>query len=327
MEKSSFSVSVVVPCYNEAENIPLIVAELQKYMETYNYEIILVDDGSADRSRDVYEHLNRQYHEVNYIRFSRNFGHQAALQAGINNARGDAIITIDADLQQPPIIIPQMIDRWLRGAEIVEAIPIYTDSIGGFKKYTSYFYYWVLNKLSDYPVIKKSNDYRLIDRKVAEVLRQLPENHLYLRGLYSWMGFAKDFVEYDHLKRINGETHYPLGKMMKLALNGITSLSVRPLRLALVMGLVVSFSAFVIILWALYLAFYTDKTIPGWTSTIVSTVFLAGWQLIVLGIIGEYLGKLFIENKRRPNYIIQAKRMKKELNKKISKKADVLLEE
>lgn len=310
MMKSDFFISVVVPCYNEEGNITLMVEELQKSLKPYRYEILLVDDGSSDSSPEIYEQLAGKYTGVNYIRFARNFGHQAALQAGITHARGDAVITIDADLQQPPSLIPQLINKWQQGAMIVEAMPIYTDSIGWFKKYSSYMYYKVLNKLSDYPVVKSANDYRLIDKKVAEVIRQLPENHLYLRGLYAWMGFEKAFVEYDHLKRINGETHYPLPKMIKLAINGITSMSVKPLRLALVMGLIVSFISFVIMAWALYLAIYTNKTVPGWTSNIVSTVFLSGIQLIVLGIIGEYLGKLFLENKRRPNYIIEEMSLK-----------------
>ncbi len=310
MGKSDFTVSVIVPCYNEAENIPLIVRELQKVLTPYVYEIVLVDDGSTDDSRVIYEQLACRYPEINYICFTRNFGHQAALQAGICHANGDVIITIDADLQQPPSIIPRMIDRWLGGSEIVEAIPIYANSVSWFKKHSSYLFYKLLDHLSDYRVVKSSNDYRLIDKKVAEVIRKLPENHLYLRGLYSWMGFGKAFEEYEHLKRINGKTHYPLHKMVRLALNGITSVSIKPLRLALVLGLFVSLIAFIIVIWALYLAFFTDKAIPGWTSTIVSTVFLAGMQLIVLGIMGEYLGKLFMENKRRPNYIILDKSMK-----------------
>lgn len=310
MKQNKFMISVVVPCYNESENIPLIVGELQKHLAKFVYEIILVDDGSSDNSDKIYKPLALQYRELNFVRFSRNFGHQAALQAGIANARGDAIITIDADLQQPPAIIPQLVEKWQDGFKIVEAMPVYTNSIGPFKKYTSYMYYWLLNKMSEFPVVKGANDYRLIDKQVAEAIRHLPENHLYLRGLYSWTGFKKGFVSYAHLKRQYGTTHYPLHKMVKLALNGITSLSIKPLRLALVVGLIVSFVAFIIMGWALYLEVFTEKTVPGWTSTIISTVFLAGVQLIVLGIIGEYLGKLFMENKRRPNYIVEEKSLK-----------------
>lgn len=310
MKQDKFMISVIVPCYNEARNIPLIVDELQKHLSIFVYEIILVDDGSTDGSEDIYKPLSLMYNELNFIRFSRNFGHQAALQAGIVHAKGDAIITIDADLQQPPALIPLLIEKWQQGFKIVEAMPIYTNSIGPFKKYSSYLYYWILNKMSEYPVVKGANDYRLIDNQVADTIRNLPENHLYLRGLYSWTGFNKGFVNYTHLKRQYGTTHYPLHKMVKLALNGITSLSIKPLRLALVMGVIVSLVAFVIMIWALYLEFFTEKTVQGWTSTIISTVFLAGVQLIVLGIIGEYLGKLFIENKRRPNYIVEEKSLK-----------------
>ncbi len=325
MKKSKFFVSVVVPCYNEAANIPLMVSELQKHLGTYSYEIILVDDGSSDPLQEVYEKLANKYDELRFIRFTRNFGHQAALQAGICHARGNAIITIDADLQQPPSLIPELIGKWGQGYMVVEAVPIYRESIGLFKKYSSYLYYWILNKISEYPVVKSANDYRLIDQKVANIIRQLPENHLYLRGLYAWMGFKKGFVKYHHLKRLHGKTHYPLHKMIKLALNGITSLSIKPLRLALFTGIFVSLIAFVIMGWALYLEYFTEKTIQGWTSTIISTVFLAGVQLIVLGIIGEYLGKLFMENKRRPNYIIAAKNIsKKEDLKKKEKEAEVV---
>jgi len=309
MKSNEFIISVIVPCYNEAQNIPIITVELQSLLINYHYEIIIIDDGSTDNSREIYEPLAEASPEIKFIRFVRNFGHQAALLAGINEAIGDAIITIDADLQQPPSIIPLLIDKWQEGFSIVEALPVYTDSIGPFKKYSSYIYYWLLNKISEYPIIKSANDYRLIDRKVADIIKQLRENHLYLRGIYSWMGYKKAFVEYGHLKRIHGKTHYPLHKMIKLAVNGITALSVKPLRLALIMGIIVSCLAFVIMGWALYLQFFTDKTLQGWTSTIISTVFLAGVQLIVLGIIGEYLGKMFIENKRRPNYIIEEKKV------------------
>ena len=310
MEAGNLTISVIVPCFNEEKNIPLMVEGLLLHLAPYTCEILLVDDGSTDNSGQVYRQLAKEHEQVSFICFSRNFGHQAALQAGIKHAGGDAIVTIDADLQQPPALLPQMIDKWLHGAMVVEAMPVYTDSIGWFKKYSSFLYYKLLNKLSGYPVVGSANDYRLIDKKVADVIRQLPENHLYLRGLYSWMGFEKAFVKYGHLKRINGKTGYPLHKMLKLAINGITSMSIKPLRLALVMGLVVSFIAFIVMGWALYLGFFTDKTVHGWTSTIISTVFLAGIQLIVLGIIGEYLGKLFMENKRRPNYIISDKSVK-----------------
>lgn len=311
MLATNFIVTIVVPCFNEAENIPLIVLELKKHLKNYNYEIILVDDGSTDHSKVIYKALAESYSELNFICFSRNFGHQAALLAGINEAKGDVIITIDADLQQPPKVIPKLIKKWQEGFWIVEAIPIHTNSISSFKKYSSYIYYWLLNWLSEYPIVKSANDFRLIDREVAEVIKQLCENHLYLRGLYAWMGFKKGFVEYDHLKRKHGKTHYPFFKMIRLAINGITALSTKPLRIALLMGLIVSFFAFVIMCWALYLQFFTDKTLQGWASTIISTVFLAGVQLIVLGIIGEYLGKLFMENKRRPNYIIKSQNISK----------------
>lgn len=311
MKKFNYVISVVVPCFNEEKNIPLLVSELQEVLKEYTYEIILVDDGSTDQSRQIYEQLSFDQRTLHFIRFSRNFGHQAALQAGITHANGDVIITIDADLQQPPSLIPEMIGKWLGGAEIVEAVPVHTDSISWFKKKSSYFYYYLLNKLSEFPVVKSANDFRLIDKKVADIVRNLPENHLYLRGLFSWMGFKHVYIQYAHLKRVNGESHYSLKKMVKLALCGITTMSIKPLRLALVIGIIISLTAFCVSLWVLYVFFFTDEAVPGWSSNIVSTLFLSGIQLLVTGIMGEYLGKLFIENKRRPNYIISKSNLEK----------------
>ena len=306
VNKDSFLLSVVIPCFNEAENIKPLIIELQKELFSYRHEIILVDDGSTDETKSTIHSISHNYKDIYYISFSRNFGQQAALMAGICYSRGDAVLTIDADLQQPPSLIPKMVDKWLAGALIVEAIPNYTNSIGWFKKYSSLFYYWMLGSISEAPVVKSANDFRLIDRKIANIIKQFKENHLYLRGLYSWIGFKKDFVQYKHLKRANGLTHYPMNKMIKLALNGVTSSSTKPLRLALLLGTVVSLIALLVLVWALYLSFFTEKTISGWTSTIVSIAFFAGIQLFVLGIIGEYLGKLFLENKRRPNFIINS---------------------
>ena len=309
--KQTCLISVVVPCYNESANILLLVSKVQEILKDYVYEIILVDDGSTDESFLIYEQLSLHHVTIKYICFSRNFGHQAALQAGIINAIGDAIITIDADLQQPPSLIPEMIIQWQKGAEIVEAIPIYTDSVSWFKRQSSYLFYYLLNKLTDYPVIKSANDFRLLDRKVANVIRGLPENHLYLRGLFSWMGFKHSYIKYDHLKRVNGDSQYSLNKMMKLALCGITSMSVKPLRLALIGGIIISITALCMTIWVFYVFFFTKQAVAGWASTLVSTLFLSGIQLFVTGIMGEYLGKLFIENKRRPNYIISKSNIEK----------------
>ena len=216
MKNSNYIVSVVVPCYNEAGNIPLITARLQEVLKQYHYEIILVDDGSNDETPGSCEKINLLNNNIHYIRFSRNFGQQAALLAGIKHAVGDAIITIDADLQQPPDLVPEMIERWLAGAEIVDTIPVHVDSVGWFKKHSSYLFYNVLVKLSNSPVVKSANDFRLIDRKVADILKTFPESHLYLREIFSWMGFRHDSIKYRHLKRVNGESQYPLSKLIRL---------------------------------------------------------------------------------------------------------------
>ena len=298
------SISIIVPCYNEKNNIPLILNELKKILSGYNIEIILVDDGSSDESFNIYNRLVLTESSIKYIRFSRNFGHQAALKAGIDFAQGDAIVSIDADLQQPPALIPDMIKKWEEGYDIVEAVRNDAHSLTWFKRISSKLYYNLLSRLSDYPVKNGISDFRLIDKKVAEIVKQLPENNLYLRGLFAWLGFRNAYINYNLQNRKNGTTKYSIHKMLHLASCGITSMSAKPLRFAMYMGLTVSGLAFIYAIYALYIAIFTEKAIAGWTSIIISVLFLSGIQLFVLGILGEYLGKLFMENKRRPTYIV-----------------------
>ena len=304
MKSSETMISVVVPCFNEAANIPLMVSALEEVLKPWKYEVVLVDDGSTDNSPEVYRQLGELNQRIKYLRFSRNFGHQAALKAGIDHSCGDAVVTIDADLQQPPALIPGMIEKWQQGADIVEGVRQTRDRALWFKQKTAGLFYRLLGALTDYPVVKGVSDFRLIDKKVAGIVQQMPENHLYLRGLFSWMGFEHAYIDYKLEERQNGNSRYPLAKMIGLASSGMTSMSVKPLRVAMITGIGVSLVAFLYALYVIFVSFYDNQTVPGWTSTIISVLFMAGIQLIVLGIMGEYLGKMFMENKRRPVYLV-----------------------
>ncbi|MBW6480115.1 MAG: glycosyltransferase family 2 protein [Bacteroidales bacterium] len=311
MRNKLYTISVVVPCYNEALNIPYLLAKLNECLTGISHEIILVDDGSTDSSAEVLSEIALKTDNLFYLGFSRNFGHQPALKAGIDHAQGDAVITIDADLQQPPELILKMIKEWEKGADIVECMRIDNKNAKWVKRITANSFYRILGWLADVPVSKGVSDFRLIDRSVADNLRTITEQPLYLRGIISWMGYPKATIEYLPARRFSGKTKYTPGKMFTLAASGITSLSIKPLRAALLAGACISALAFAYGLYALYIALFTLKTVTGWTSTIISVLLLSGIQLLVLGIMGEYIGKMFLENKRRPPYIIHYTNIKK----------------
>jgi len=296
-------ISVVVPCYNEAENIPSLLMRLQKVLKEKNYELVLVDDGSDDGTKELLRKEATHNKRLNYLVLSRNFGHQAALKAGIDHARGACVVTMDADLQHPPETIPEMYALWQKGYDVVTARRSHVQQRGFLKNITARLFYGLLGRLTDTDMPAGAGDFRLFDRKVAEVIRNLPEQDLYLRGLFSWVGFRQTTIPYMEGKRQRGQSKYNLWKMMKLAGSGITSFSVRPLKISLAAGLLFAILAFGYGVYAIVML-VTGNTVTGWTSVIASILFLSGIQLIVLGIMGEYLGKLFMENKRRPVYII-----------------------
>ena len=295
--------SVIVPCYNEAENIRLLVDQLQKALEPMQYEVIFVNDGSTDHTGQMIKLEMATNNKIGYITFSRNFGHQAAIKAGIDHAKGNCILTMDADMQHPPDMIKEMIRLWEDGYEIVTAVRKNTEQLGWFKKITSRLFYWLLSKLSDHKVVFDGADFRLFDKKVAQIIRNMAEQHLYLRGIFSWVGFKQTTIDYQEGTRAFGQTKYSTRKMLQLALNGITSFSIKPLRLSLLAGITFALLAFAYGIYAV-VVMALGHAVSGWTSIIASGLFLSGVQLTILGIMGEYLGKMYMAQKQRPNYII-----------------------
>ena len=302
----SKKVSIIIPCYNEEKVLHQFYDELKKELpEDYNYEILFVNDGSKDDTLKIIKELNKKAEVVNYISFSRNFGHQNALKAGYDFATGDCAISMDADLQHPPQFISSLLKKWEEGFDIVNTIREDHKSISKRKKFSSRLFYLFINRLSDVEIGQGMADFRLLDRKVLDQLKLFTENFIFFRGIVPWIGFKQVNIPYQAAERIAGETKYTFRKMLHFASAGVTSFSVRPLRYSIYLGLIFASFAFLYVIYALFAFLFTDQTITGWTSLIVSVMFFGGVNLIMLGIIGEYLGKLFIENKRRPNYLIE----------------------
>ena len=299
-------ITLLIPCYNEAGSIPLLYERLVKVLAgVTEYELLFIDDGSTDATLELLKELREKDSRVSFIRFSRNFGHQAALKAGYDHARGDAVICLDADMQHPPEMIPQMVTLWQQGYDVVYTIREDKGKLPFIKRVTSKGFYRIINKLSDTSINRGAADFRLLDRKVVDALRRMPETNLFFRGMIPWLGFKQISIPYQANERVAGETKFSFVKMLNLALNGVTGFSIRPLRLSLFAGLIIAMLAAVYGFYAIAMSLFTDKTIAGWTSVIVSVLFLSGIQLIVLGIMGEYIGKLFMEIKRRPHYVIE----------------------
>lgn len=302
-------ISIVVPVYNEQGSLKELCARLTAVLKPLNlaYEIIMVDDGSTDQSLETIQELRQADPRLKYLSFSRNFGHMVALSAGLDHAAGDAVITMDADLQHPPRLVPRLIEQWEKGAEVVNTVRRESKGAGPFKKYSAGAFYWLINRLAKIDLAPNTADYRLLDRKVVDTLNSLRERSRFFRGLVSWVGFRQSFVEYEADPRFAGRSKYSLGKMIAFAIDGITSFSAAPLRLATYLGLASALFSFIYIIYAVYAHFFTKNTLEGWTSVLVTVLFIGGIQLIFLGVIGEYLGRVFEETKQRPLYIVRAK--------------------
>jgi len=304
-------VTIVIPAHNEEENIIVIADRIEKVFSTldYDFEILAIDDGGTDRTLAVIEELARVKSNFFYIEFSRNFGHQPALKAGLDYAKGDCVISLDADLQHPPELFKQMLEKWEEGYEVV-----YTrrqeDKRQSFKKRkSSHYFYKLLNSLSDIKIESGTADFRLLDRVVIDVFRKFEENDLFIRGLIKWLGFKQYAIDYIPEKRFAGASKYNVAKMRMLAIQGVTSLSIKPLHTAIYLGFFFSILSLLYVPYVLY-TIYNGEQVSGWASLITTVAFFGGLQLIILGIIGIYIGKMFMQTKNRPNYIIRSTNIK-----------------
>ena len=301
-------IDIVVPCYNESENIrPLYEAIKEvfaKELPDYDFNLLLVNDGSHDSSLLVLQQLAKEDNQVKYLSFSRNFGHQLAVKAGLDHAFAPAVISMDADLQHPPALIPTLIRKWEEGAQVVATLRTYPEEISKKKRKSSQQFYKLLNLLSDIEIKEGSADFRLLDQAVVEVIRHMRENEPFLRGMVPWVGFTQVYVPYTAQARYAGETKYTIKKMFQLALSGVTSFSVKPLYFAVFLGFFFSLLSVLYVPYVIY-SFLNGSEISGWASLIMTIVFFGGLQLIILGIIGVYIGKIFTQTKERPAYIIQ----------------------
>ncbi len=299
--------SVVAPIYNERDNLPELYRRVKAVMEGLGepWELVLVDDGSTDGSTELMRQLREQDPEhVRPVIFARNFGHQIAVTAGMDYARGDAVILIDADLQDPPEVIPDLVAQWRAGYQVVYAVRAEREGETWFKKATAALFYRLIYRITDVKIPLDTGDFRLMDRKVVDVLRQMPEHHRFIRGMVSWVGFRQIGVPYKRAPRFAGETKYPLKKMVKFALDAITGFSYLPLQLATYMGFASAGLAIVAIPVVVILRLTGSQAFYGQASTLLAVLFLGGVQLISLGILGEYVGRLYDEAKGRPLYVV-----------------------
>lgn len=299
--------SVAVPCFNEEAALPHTHQRLIGALEAIglDFEIVYVDDGSTDHTAEILRVLQADDRRVRVIRFSRNFGHQVAVTAALEHASGDAVVVIDADLQDPPEVIGEMVDRWREGYHVVHAQRHERRGESRFKLWTAKTFYRLMRLLADIDMPLDTGDFRLIDRQVVAALNNMPERDRFVRGMVTWVGFRQTEVTYSREPRIAGTSKYPLWKMVRFAADGIFSFSLVPLRLATAMGFVTSALALMGIVYALVMRLFTSIWVSGWTLLFIAVLFVGGVQLVSLGILGEYMGRIYRESKRRPLYVAQ----------------------
>ena len=300
-------ISVIIPVYNEEKNIQNLYDRLSQVMKDLDvtYELIFVNDGSKDASIGLIKVLSNKNEEVKYIDFSRNFGHQIAVTAGLDKTSGDAVVIIDADLQDPPELIAEMYQKRKEGFEVIYAKRKNRKGESFLKLWTARVFYRLLAKMTSISIPVDTGDFRMIDKKIVEVLREMPEKNKYLRGQISWVGFNQTFVEYDRQERQAGATGYTYRKMLHFALDGITAFSDVPLKIVTYFGFMVSVIAFFVAIYALLAKFVWENSVPGWTSLMIAILFIGGIQMIAIGIIGEYLSRMNHNIRNRPLYIIR----------------------
>ncbi len=298
--------TIVAPVYNEAAILPELYSRIKRVLDTTNesWELVIIDDGSTDGSTETIRKLGEQDSRVRPVIFARNFGHQLAVTAGLDYARGQAVIIIDADLQDPPEVILDMIDKWREGYEVVYAVRAEREGESWFKLFTASLFYRIIYQITDVDIPMDTGDFRLLDRKVVEVIKQMRERHRFLRGMSVWVGFRQIGVEYKRAARFAGETKYPFKKMFKFALDAVTSFSYFPLQLATYLGFFSAGLSILAIPIVVVMRLAGSQAFIGQATTLIAVLFLGGVQLISLGILGEYIGRLYDEAKGRPLYIV-----------------------
>ena len=307
MIKTQPTYSVVVPAYNEQEVINETYKRLTKVMTGMGepYELIFVNDGSKDQTVRMIAGFCENDASVRLINFTRNFGHMSAISAGMEHARGKAVFVIDADLQDPPEVFPEMAAKWREGYHVIYGKRLKRKGESVFKRLSAKIFYRLIRRMTSVDLPPDTGEFRLIDRKVCDAVNKLPEKNRYIRGLVSWVGFKQVPVEYVREERYAGVTKYPLQKMIAFAMDAITSFSYKPLKLATMVGFIISLFSFLFILYVIYQHFFTNQTVTGWSSTVAIILFTQGIVLMILGLMGEYIGRIYTELQNRPNYIIQ----------------------
>ena len=302
--------SIIAPCYNEEEILPMTLKRLKDLSvllvsrdDCAEIEFVMIDDGSQDRTSELLTEASKADKRLKVVRFSRNFGHQAALLSGYEFAKGDVIVSLDADLQDPPELIGSMLDKIKEGHDVVYAARKSREIDSLFKRKTADVFYWIMKKFGA-DIVPNHADFRMVTRRALNAFLKFHENNLFIRATFPIVGFPSCVVFYDRPERLAGETKYPFRKMLEFAIDGLTSFSVVPLRICSMVGLFVSLLALLMLFWSIVVKIF-GGAIPGWTSTVAPLYLLGGVQLLFLGIIGEYIGKIYIEVKHRPRYIVQ----------------------
>lgn len=302
-------ISVVIPMYYEEEVVKECYSKMSEVLQKineYDYELICVDDGSRDKTLRILEQLAVNDEKLKVISFTRNFGHQCAVAAGLKYASGDVVVIIDADLQDPPELIPEMLKLWEQGNEVVYGKRKKREGESAFKLFTAKIFYKTLNALSDVDIPRDTGDFRLVDRKVIDVMNSMPEHNKFLRGLWGWIGFKQVPYEYERKERVAGKTKYPLKKMLKLASDGIIGFSTKPLKIVGLLGIISIFISIAILIYSLIsYAYGLNNLTVGWTSIMVTITLFSGVQLFSIWIMSEYIGRIYDESKRRPEYIVE----------------------
>ena len=303
------TLAIIIPCYNEQEALPLFYKEASKVLEklNYDYKLLLINDGSKDNTLSIMKSIAKKDEHVKYLSFSRNFGKEAAMYAGFCNANADYVCVMDADMQDPPEVILEMINLWEQGNEVIYAKRKKRDGETAFKLFTAKMFYKILNGLSEVDIPKDTGDFRLADRKVIDVINSLPEHNKFLRGLFSWVGFKQVPLEYERKERYAGKTKYTLKKMLKLASDGIVGFSTKPFKIFGGLGVTLILISILLLIYGIVAYVAKLPIIKGWTSIMVTITLLSGIQLTAIWVISEYIGRIYDESKNRPQYIIDKK--------------------